>query len=226
MDLQPEIEDVCQRDVQTASVDDVFYEVYQKMDVHSLRSIPVVDDDRSVVGLVSLLDLLELVFQGGVDPVRSREIHSSLTKIVSLLGGTIQHAVDPDRNDDFVVTVGAMSAGGFTERMKQFPPERLLVVSGDRPTIQLPALELGVRGLVVTGGYELSSGLMQLAQARGVSVINSPYDTATTTMRIKAARRIDEVIQREFLSLSPKMPVAAARQHIFRSPQAIFPRDR
>ena len=144
MDLQPEIEDVCRRDVQVASIDDVFYEVYQKMDTHGLRSIPVLDDEEKVVGLVTLLDLLELVFQGGVDPVRSREIRSSLSKIVSILGGTIEHAVDPDRKDDFVVTVGAMSAGGFTERMKQFSPERLLVVSGDRPTIQLPALEMGV----------------------------------------------------------------------------------
>jgi len=223
MDLQPEIEDVCQRDVQVASIHDVFYEVYQKMDHHALRSIPVVDDDDKIVGLVNLLDLLELVFQGGVDPVRSREIRSNLNKIVSILGGTFSHAVEPERNDHFVVTVGAMSAGGFTERMRQFSPDRLLVVSGDRPTIQLPALEMGVRALVVTGGYELSSGLQQLAEARGVSVINSPYDTATTTMRIKAARQIDEVIQRDFISLSPKMPIASARQHIFRSPQAVFP---
>ena len=64
---------------------------------------------------------------------------------------------------------------------------------------------------------------MQLAESRGVSVINSPYDTATTTMRIKAARRIDEVVQRDFVSLSPKMPIAAAQQHVFRSPQASFP---
>ena len=223
MDLQPEIEDVCRRDVQVASADDVFYEVYQKMDVHGLRAIPVVDEEQQIVGLVSLLDLLELVFQGGVDPIRSREIGSNLSKIVSILGGTFQHSVDPDRRDDFVVTVGAMSAGGFTERMQQFPPERLLVVSGDRPTIQLPALEMGVRALVVTGGYELSSGLLHLAEARGVSVINSPYDTATTTMRIKAARRIEDVIQRDFVSLPAKMPVATARQQIFRSPQTVFP---
>ena len=71
-----------------------------------------------------------------------------------------------------------MSAGGFTERMKQFPAERLLVVSGDRPTIQLPALERGVRALVVTGGYELSSGLMQLAQLAA-----SRSSTAPTTPR-------------------------------------------
>lgn len=223
MDVRPELEDVCKLSVVTARESDVFYEVYQLMDQHSLRSIPVLGDDNRLVGLVSLLDLLELVFQGGVDPLRSRQICSNLTKIVSVLEGEFLHAVEPDRDDNLVVTVGAMSAEGFVKRMENFPAEQLLVVSGDRPTIQLPAIEMGVRALVVTGGYQLSSGLMQLAKARNVNVISSQFDTATTTMRIKAARSIKSVIQREFMALPAKMPVAQARQQIFRSAQTTFP---
>lgn len=223
MDVRPELEDVCKRSVVTAQETDVFYEVYQLMDEHSLRSIPILNDNNKLVGLVSLLDLLELVFQGGVDPIHSRQICSNLTKINSVLEGEFEHAVDPDRDDDLVVTVGAMSADGFVKRMENFPAQRLLVVSGDRPTIQLPAIEMGVRALVVTGGYRLSSGLMQLAKSRDVTVINSPFDTATTTMRIKAARSIKSVIQRDYLALPARMPVAQARGHIFRSNQTTFP---
>jgi manganese-dependent inorganic pyrophosphatase len=223
MDVRPELEDICKQNVVTARETDVFYEVYQLMDQHSIRSIPILDADDQLVGLVSLLDLLELVFQGGVDPVRSRLICSNLTKIVSVLEGQFEFAVDPDRDDNLVVTVGAMSAEGFVKRMRNFPAEQLLVVSGDRPTIQLPAIEMGVRALVVTGGYQLSSGLMQLAKSRGVTVITSPFDTATTTMRIKAARSIKSVIQRDYMALPAKMPVAQARQQIFRSPQTLFP---
>ncbi len=223
MDVRAEVEDVCRRDVVVARDSDVFYEVYQRMNEHELRAIPVLDDNDELVGLVTLLDLLELVFQGGVDPVESRQIKSNLSKIVSVLGGSFQHSVDPGREDDLIVTVGAMSAGGFTERLKRFSADRLLVVSGDRPTIQLPAIEMGVRALVITGGYELSSGLLQLAQARNVAVIVSPYDTATTTMRIKAARAIRDCIERQFVTLPAKMSIAAARNQIFRSPQTVFP---
>ena len=223
MDIRPELEDVCNQDVVLAKESDVFYEVYQRMEERGVRSIPVVDDDHAVVGIVTLLDLLELMLQGGVDPILSRQVRSSLTKVAGVVEGTFQHEVDPERIDDFVVTVGAMSAGGFTKRMKQFPADRLLVVSGDRPTIQLPALEMGVRCLVVTGGYELTAGLMQLAKANNVSVINSPYDTATTTMRIKAAQRIESIIQRDILKLSARTPVEAARPQVFRSPQTVFP---
>jgi manganese-dependent inorganic pyrophosphatase len=223
MDIRPELEDVCNRAAVTASRDEVFYDVYQRMHEHEIRSIPVLDEEGCVTGIVTLLDLLELMLQGGVDPVRSREVRTSLSKVNSVVEGRFQHAVDPDRTDDFVLTVGAMSAAGFTERMHAFPADQLLVVSGNRPTIQLPALEMGVRGLVVTGGYELSSGLMQLAEARGVSVISSPFDTATTAMRIKAAQRIESIIDDDFLSLSAKLPVAAARSQVFRSSQTVFP---
>ena len=223
MDIRPEVEDVCNRQPVVARQNDVFFDVYQRMNEHGVRAIPVLDDRDQVIGIVTLLDLLELMLHGGVDPIKSREVRSTLDQVVSVIGGTYQHAVDPKRTDDFVVTVGAMSADGFTSRMQEFPAERLLVVSGDRPTIQLPALERGVRALVVTGGYKLSSGLMHLAEARGVSVINSPYDTATTTMRIKAAQMIESVINTSFMTIPSRMPVASARQQVFRSPQTIFP---
>lgn len=223
MDVRPELEDICNREVIFARPDDVFYDVYQRMNDHGLRSIPVLDEDDKLVGLLTLLDLLELVFRGGVEPESSRGVRSTLQSIVSVLGGNFQYEVDGNEQEHFIVTVGAMSAGGFTNRLKQHPAEKLLVVSGDRPTIQLPALEMGVRALVVTGGFELSSGLIELARNRGVAVITSPLDTATTTMRIKAAQIIDDVIERDFLSLPAKMPVTQAKQAIFRSPQPVFP---
>jgi len=223
MDIRPELEDVCNLDPITAQKGDVFFEVYQRMLDNGVRAIPVLDHERRVIGIVTLLDLLQLMLRGGVDPVKSREVRTTLDKVVDVIGGTYQHSVDTGRVDDLVLTVGAMSANGFISRVRVFPAERLLVVSGDRPTIQLPAVETGVRALVVTGGYQLSGGLLQLAEARGVTVINSPYDTATTTMRIKAAHLIDSVINPDFMKLPARMPVAGARQQVYRSPQMVFP---
>ena len=64
---------------------------------------------------------------------------------------------------------------------------------------------------------------MQLAKANNVTVINSPFDTATTTMRIKAAQRIESIIDRDFVTIAAKTPIETARQQIVRSPQTIFP---
>lgn len=223
MDVRPEVGDICQRDVVTACEDEVFYEVYERLKKHSLRSVPVKSSDGSVCGLISLVELLEVVFQDGDDALGSRRVSSCLDKICRVLGGEFQHAGDIYQSADFLVMVGAMSAHGFKERLHRFDPSQLLVVTGDRPTIQLPALERGVRGMVVTGGYDLSPDLLELAQEKNVTVIKSPFDTATTTIKIKTARAIKNAIQRKFVTLSDKQPLADARRLFDRASQPMFP---
>lgn len=223
MDVRPEVEDVCHHNIVTARDDEVFYEVYHRLKEHELRSIPVLNDQDELVGVLSLLDVLELVFDGDRDARVARVVSSSMEKIRRSFDGHYLNEVDAHRPQDVQVMVGAMSAGRFVEKLDLLPAEDTLVVSGDRPTIQLPALERNVRGLVITGGFELSPGLLQIAQANGVTVIVSPYDTATTTMRIKSARRITPAIDREYVTLSAKQPIEEAQQQISRTVQPVFP---
>lgn len=118
MDVRPELEDVCNRDPITATKGDVFFEVYQRMLDHGVRAIPVLDEEHNVTGIVTLLDLLQLMLRGGVDPIKSREVRTTLDKVVDVIGGSYQHSVDTGRVDELVVTVGAMSADGFTSRVR------------------------------------------------------------------------------------------------------------
>lgn len=223
MDVRPEVGDICQREVVTAQEDEVFYEVYERLKAHGLRSAPVISADSSLLGMISLVELLEVVFQDGDDAMGSRRVNSCLNKICRVLGGEFQHSVQANKQEDFLVMVGAMSAHGFKERLEKFKAEQLLVVCGDRPTIQLPALERGVRGMIVTGGFDLSPDLLELAQEKNVTVIKSPYDTATTTIKIKTARSIRNAIQRKFITLLSEQPLAEARRITDRASQPIFP---
>lgn len=223
MDVRPEVSDVCKRDPIVAYEDEVFNEVYERMKESSLGAVPVLNRQGKYIGLLTLLDLLKVIFEGDSDPVLSRRVCSSVRKVCEVLEGELQHCVEPESTGELMIMVGAMSAEGFTKRLHQFPSSQLLVVSGNRPTIQLPALEAGVRVLVVTGGYDLSPGLLQLAKLNQVTVITSAFDTATTTMRIKSARRIDSAIQTDSLTLSSKLPVEDAREIVDRSRQKLFP---
>jgi len=223
MDVRPQVEDVCRRGVVTASFGDVFYEAYQRMKEGDLRAIPVVDDHRKVVGVLSVLDLMDLFFNEAADVTLARTVSSSLQKMCDVLGGTLLHAVEPERRDELLVMVGAMSAEGFTERMQRYPSERLIVVCGDRPTIQLPAIERGVRAMVITGGFKVTSGLIELAKARGVSLIASPFDTVNTTLRLKSSQFIDPVVARDVITVQGRATVAEAREIVERSTQPVFP---
>jgi manganese-dependent inorganic pyrophosphatase len=223
MDVRPQVEDVCRRDPPTAAFGDVFYEAYQRMRADDLRAIPVVDDAGQVVGVLSVLDLMDLFFHEAAELTLARTVTSSLDKMRDVLGGTFLNAVDPGRRDELLVMVGAMSAEGFTERMRKYPSERLIVVCGDRPTIQLPAIDQGVRALVITGGFTVGPGLVELAKLRGVSLIASPFDTVNTTLRLKSSQFIDAVVDRDVITVPGKVSVAEARTLVERSTQPIFP---
>ena len=223
MDVRPSAEDVCRREVVTASFGDSFHEAYQRMQAADFRAIPVIDGDRRVTGVLSVLDLMDLFFHDEGDPIKSRTVTTCLQKIHDVLGGSFQHVLDPEQRDELLVMVGAMSAEGFTDRMKQFPAERLVVVCGDRPTIQLPAIEHGVRVLVLTGNFRLSSGLVELAKIRRVSVVISPFDTLNTVLRIRSSQFIDPVVNTDVATVSAKASVVEARSLAERSSQPVFP---
>jgi len=223
MDVRPAAEDVCRREIVTCSFGDSFHDAYRRMQAADLRAIPVVDDRRRVVGVLSVLNVMDLFFHDECDPIKSRTVTTCLEKIDAILGGGFQHVLAPTQRDELLVMVGAMSAEGFTERMHQFPAERLIVVCGDRPTIQLPAIEHGVRALVITGNFKISAGLVELARLRNVSVIQSPFDTLNTVLRIRSAQFIDPVVQTDVVTLPAKMSVAEAREIVERSSQPVFP---
>lgn len=223
MDVRPEVEDICRKETITVSFGDAFFEAYRRMQEWDLRAIPVVNTDHRVVGVLSVLDLMELLFRDEGDPIKSRTVTTNLKKITNALGGSFQHEVDSERSDELLVMVGAMSSDGFRARMQQFDKDRILVVCGDRPTIQLPAIEQGVRGLVITGGFDLSPGLAELAKARGVSVLLSPFDTVNTTTRIRSSQFIDPAVDRQVVTLPAKMRVSEARAIVERSKQPVFP---
>mgnify|MGYP001548594627 CR=1 FL=1 len=223
MDVRPQMEDVCRRDVVTACLGDSFHDAYQRMKEGDLRAIPVIDSHRRVVGVLSVLHLMDLFFRDASDARLARTVETSLQTMCDVLGGTFQHVLEPVQRDELLVMVGAMSAEGFTERMEAYPARRLVVVCGDRPTIQLPAIEHGVRAVVVTGGFQLSKGLIELARAREVSVILSPFDTVNTTLRLKSSQFIDPVVETDVLTLPAKATVAEVRGTVERSSQPVFP---
>lgn len=223
LDVRPRAGRIARREVVSATDNESLVDVYDRMRQRNLRAIPVLDAGGNIRGMCSLIQLLELLLPDSDDPVDNRHVESSLSRMSKVLRGTFQHASEPEREEVLTVMVGAMSADNFTKRMHQYPAAGLMIVAGDRPTVQLPAIEYGVRCLVVTGGYQLSSGLLSLARDKDVNVLVSPLDTATTTLLIRSAKRITRAIETDYLSFSEDALLADVRKQVQKSSQALFP---
>ena len=78
----------------------------------------------------------------------------------------------------------------------------------------------------VPGLYFYDNEVVEIAKAKGVSVISSPFDTVNTTLRIKSSQFIDPVVERNVFSVPGKLSVTEARELVERSPQPVRPSRR
>lgn len=223
MDVRPTTSDICRRNVLACRADEPFMEVYRRMQQHRLKAIPVVDAERRVVGMLSLMRLMHLLIPDEQDLGEQRILNSTLARVRSVLGGSFQNEVDIQKNEQFVMFIGAMSRDGFQDRIRNYPSDRLLVLVGDRPSIQEAAIEMGVRSVIVTGGFKMNPDLVAAAKAKNVAVIASPLDTAMTALLVRTAKAVSEAMNTDFVSFRSHELVHTIRDEVQDAGQDLFP---
>lgn len=223
MDVRPTVGQICSRVVTSASVNDSIFDSFSRMKARSLHSIPVLDEGQRVLGMLSLSKIIDLLLPDPENKSEARLVDTSLSRIRKGVSGEFQHAGRINEDTTLIVLVGASSDESFIKRLKHYDPTKTIVVTGDRESIQLDTLSHGTQALVITGGYRLNDKLLALAREKDITVITSPYDTATTTLHIKFARRITSAIDAEFLSFAESTPLEQAMTKLEHSNQALFP---
>ncbi|MDX6766741.1 MAG: putative manganese-dependent inorganic diphosphatase [Candidatus Methylacidiphilales bacterium] len=224
MDVRPTAGQIARREVISAGVDESFGEAFDRMRGPGLRTLPVLDAEGHVLGMLSLQKMVDLLLPNSSKaPTDARVVDTSLRRIAKALGGRFQNEVGLDDEIPFILVVGAQRAAAFGERLGEFPLERTILVTGNRPTIQKPAIDFGVRALIVTSGYEIEPNILAHAKAKGVAVLISPHDTATTTILIKCSKRVTHALQKDFVRFAPGDPIEKIRALAATTAVTLFP---
>jgi manganese-dependent inorganic pyrophosphatase len=222
-DVSPKVSDVMQRRILSVTPEATAAEALQLMDDRNLRILPVLDGARKCRGLLSLFKLSKFLFPAANRLVDSRRVLSSLVNLAQTLQGELLAAFEPDREEDLIMVIGAMSPDSFAERLEKFLREKLIVIVGDRQDIQETAIKEGVRVVIITGGMKMEKRLMEAAKRKKVSLISSPHDTATTSALCRAAVAVRHVLNEEFLCFREHAPLGAVRDEATSSGFQIFP---
>jgi manganese-dependent inorganic pyrophosphatase len=223
MDVRPTAGQIARRDVITARADESLREAFARMRGPGLRTVPVLDADHRVTGMLSLQKIVDLLLPETGQKALARVVHTSLRRIAQNLDGAILHPAHLDDEEPYLMTVGAMRAADFAQRLAEYPPERIVLVVGNRSSIQEPAIDYGVRAIVVTGGCSMDEPLLARARARGVAVLTSPHDTASTTILIKSSKRVTHAVARDFIRFEPGTPLEKLRAEASASSATLFP---
>ena len=80
--------------------------------------------------------------------------------------------------------VGAMNVVSAIRYFRQ-KPNPAIITGGDRPDMQLAALEISARCLILTGDIMPSSQIISRGEEKGIPIIVTQYDTMTTIERIE-----------------------------------------
>jgi manganese-dependent inorganic pyrophosphatase len=176
-DVHPKVRDTINRQAITITPHASAYEALELFKKSGVRVLPVVDETNKPCGILSLQRLSESYLLPSREKLR--QVTTSLPCLARTLSGAYACGGQEDSQITLKLFIGAMLEESFTSRIEGHDPADLLIMTGNRRTIQQAAIERGVRVLVVTGGHSLEDGLLELAAAKGVTVLLTPHDTAT-----------------------------------------------
>ena len=211
-DVHPKVRDVIKRQPVSIDTANSAYEALELFHESGVRVLPVLDAGRKPCGMLSLLRLSESYLLPGSD--RQREIHASLTSLARTLGGRFVTGGPDEVPITLQLFIGAMLEESFTGRIAGFDPRQLLIMTGNRRTIQQAAIERGVRVLVITGDHPLDRELLALAEERGVSVLLTPHDTATAAWMARLSTPAGLLAEQRFATIGVGEPLTHLRQKL------------
>jgi manganese-dependent inorganic pyrophosphatase len=221
-DVSPRVSDVMRRDAIYVKADVAIYDAIQLMAEKELRGLPVIDNENRCLGLLSAFKLCHYLFPSREEAANARIVEASLAGIVKTFAGTVISGEVSTEAAETLLMVGAMDLGTFTQRVQRQKDKKIVLFVGDREHIQMAAIESKARAIVVTGGLPILDRVREAAREKKVTLVSSPYDTATTVLLARGALRADRLLE-HFTSFSPDTLLETARERAATSTSSVFP---
>ena len=208
-DVYLQVRDVMRRGVTCAYLDQSLLEAGQLLQEQNRRSMPVVDAENKVHGIIATEDFAKLFFND-LDPRSVNRVPLKRDNLVRVLRGRI--LVEGRRTLGNRVLVAAMQA----ETMVDYVEPGCIVVLGDREDAQIKAIESGAAALVVTGDLLVSARTLAAAKKHGVMVISTAHHTFTAVRLINLSTSVQDIINREFDYCRPEDPMSEVQRTLAR----------
>ncbi|PNU20834.1 inorganic diphosphatase [Geothermobacter hydrogeniphilus] len=199
-DVYPRVADVIGDHVVTIGADAPLSRAMELFHLHGIRQLPVVDGGGAPLGML----VLKRVTDCFLVPRREADIRRVLTSpavLKACLQARDLTSFDPSRVEELNLYVGAMATDTLHQKIHGRDPRKMILVTGDRESVQREAVEVGVRVLVVTGGCPVPEEIVERARQRQVTVLSTGFDTATGTWLSRLATPVGELVDGQFLSV-------------------------
>jgi manganese-dependent inorganic pyrophosphatase len=222
-DVYPRVEDVMERNVISIHQDSPVYQAMTRFGEDKFRALPVVNDNRSCVGLLSSAKLGKYLFPPLERLSSAREVEASITHIRDAVRGMLLTGREESIVRPRTLVVAAMLTESFRKRLEQLDLPSTVLIVGDRWNIVEMSIKAGVPAILITNNFAPPDKILALAQENGTTLLSSSYDTATSVLLARAAVTAGQMLNPDFHRLTPDLTLRQVRVDIAMLSQFAFP---
>jgi len=163
-------------------------ETYQYMVDKGITGIPVVDDNKKFIGLVTVKTIVKDLIDGNFN-----YLYTSYENILKTLGGDKVLKFDDEITGD--ILTAAYRSTTFLNTVK-LEKNHILIV-GDRHSVIEYAVNSGVKLLIVVGSGEVKEEHLEIAKKNHVNIIRTNLDTFQTAKLIGLSNYLSTVVPKD-----------------------------
>lgn len=179
-ELIPKVRNHMNRGAVTVPRDMPLWQALEILDKGDFKMLPIVGEGGRLDSILHFNAFARNMLRK-IDPDRKGVFPTSVSLLVKTLGAQPVTAFDGDTVFQAQIAVAAYEFDAFREHIGALPPANTIVLVGNREDVQDCVIERKVRVLIVTGAKPIRRELKQRAEANGVSILISPYDTSTSS---------------------------------------------
>lgn len=183
-DVKIKVKDLNYTKNYSVTEEDSINDAYYRMTEAGISKIPVIDQHKKMLGIVSMKDIAKEQFSENIDLVNST--YSNIIEAIE--GKSLLHF---DENIKGNLTVASYRSTTILNTVK-LDSDSILIV-GDRHSIIEYAISCGIKLLIITGNHQIKPEHLELAANKKVNIIVTPHPTLITARRINLANSISTI---------------------------------
>jgi manganese-dependent inorganic pyrophosphatase len=198
------------------------WEALEVMQHNNLRVLPIVDGEGRYKSVLHYRGFARYIISR-INPHQKSSFMVSMAHLVETLRARPLALFDPEEVKKSSIVIAAAYNKFFISHLEQQNLKNVLVIMGDRLDLQRYCIERGVRALILSNGHDLEGELAALAEKNRVSVISTPYDTASTAMLIMYSAPVGTMGDDTVPLVRLDDPVKNLREPLSRAPSRGLP---
>lgn len=173
---------------------DSINDAYEKMSEAKISKIPVLDEEKKLLGIITMKDIAKEQFKENIDL-----INSTYDNLLEAIDGKELYRFDEEISGNLIVASYRSTTIFNTIKLDN----NSILMVGDRHSVIEYAVNCGIKLLIITGGHQIKDHHLEIAKKNKVNIITTTHQTLIASRRINLANNIKTLpYQKEILCIN------------------------